>query len=75
MTDALDLIRKRKEHANKQLVNAFLAAKKEGVEIVYFDPYLILYEKLSKSIQVLRLDQLGLRKMFLIFVGVTPVIR
>ena len=63
-TKPICLETKRNERAKEHLLKAFMNAKKEGVEVHYFEPYLILYKTRNKAIQIFRLDQTELRKMF-----------
>jgi hypothetical protein len=64
MANSTDLKKKRTEQRKQAIVDLLLRDKDSKHDVVYLDPYIILYEKKEQAIQILRLGERGLEKIF-----------
>lgn len=64
MANSTDLKKKRVEQRKKAIVDLLLRDKDSKHDVVYLDPYIILYQKDERAIQILRLGETGLEKIF-----------
>ena len=64
MANSTDLKKKRTEQRKQAIVDLLLRDKDSNIDVVYLDPYIILYEKKERAIQILRLGERGLEKIF-----------
>ena len=64
MANSTDLKKKRTEQRKQAIVDLLLRDKDPRHNVVYLDPYIILYEKNERAIQILRLGETGIEKIF-----------
>ena len=64
MANPTDLKKKRIEQRKQAIVDLLLRDKNAKQDVVYLDPYIILYQKKEQAIQILRLGETGLEKIF-----------
>jgi hypothetical protein len=64
MASPTDLKKKRTEQRKQAIVDLLLRDKDPKHDVVYLDPYIILYQKTERAIQILRLGETGIEKIF-----------
>ncbi|MGH7844505.1 MAG: hypothetical protein ACREQW_04950 [Candidatus Binatia bacterium] len=64
MADITDLEKKRLEQQKKKVLDIILTDKDPNIDVIYLDPYLILYVKDERKITVTRLEEEGIMKIF-----------
>jgi hypothetical protein len=64
MADPVDIQKKRNERIKQEILNRLLSNKQSEVEVAHFDPYVVLYDKATQTIQIFRFEEAVARKIF-----------